>query len=96
MALRALFNLDNYLLERAHEIKVPVLIITGDQDPLIPPESVIPLHEALPESTMLVFDQGTRHFPMLTAPNRFNSALRRFLERINSAQGSDQAPIQKR
>lgn len=80
MALRALFNLDDYLLDQASQIKVPVLIITGDQDPLIPPGSVKALHEALPDSEMHVLN-GIKHFPMLTAPRRFNDLLHQYLSR---------------
>jgi pimeloyl-ACP methyl ester carboxylesterase len=56
---------------------LPVLLIWGAEDPIIPVQHGRAAHELLPDSTLAVFE-GVRHFPQLEAPQRFVAALQDF------------------
>ena len=56
---------------------LPVLLIWGAEDPIIPVEHARAAHELMPHSTLAVFD-GVRHFPHVEAPQRFVTALEDF------------------
>jgi pimeloyl-ACP methyl ester carboxylesterase len=56
---------------------LPVLLIWGADDPIIPVEHARAAHELMPHSTLAVFD-GVRHFPQVEAPQRFVAALEDF------------------
>lgn len=56
---------------------LPVLLVWGANDPIIPVEHGRAAHELLPDSTLVVFD-GVRHFPHVEAPERFVVALEEF------------------
>ena len=56
---------------------LPVLLIWGAEDPIIPVEHARAAHRLLPDSTLAVFD-GVRHFPHVEAPQRFVTALEDF------------------
>ena len=56
---------------------LPVLLIWGSQDPIIPVEHARSAHELLPDSTLAVFD-GVGHFPHVEAPQRFVTTLEDF------------------
>jgi proline iminopeptidase len=52
-------------------VAAPALLISGRHDWLAPPEgSVLRLHELLPRSEHVVFDES-RHFPFIDEPERF-------------------------
>jgi pimeloyl-ACP methyl ester carboxylesterase len=57
--------------------ELPVLLIWGAQDPIIPVEHAQAAHELLPHSTLAVFD-GVRHFPHVEAPQQFVKTLQDF------------------
>ena len=57
---------------------MPVLIIWGGRDPIIPLHHGENAHEAIPGSRLEVFE-GVGHLPQLEAPGRFMAALERFL-----------------
>ncbi len=57
--------------------EIPVLLVWGAEDPIIPVEHARAAHELLPHATLEIFD-GVRHFPHLEAPDRFTSALQDF------------------
>jgi pimeloyl-ACP methyl ester carboxylesterase len=59
---------------------LPVLLIWGADDPIIPIEHARAAHELLPDSTLAVFE-GVRHFPHVEAPQRFVEALEEFCAR---------------
>ncbi len=50
--------------------EVPVLLVWGSEDPVIPLAHGVAAHAALPSSRLEVFD-GAGHFPMLDDPARF-------------------------
>ena len=56
---------------------LPVLLIWGAKDPIIPVEHARAAHKLLPGSTLAVFD-GARHFPHVEAPQQFVAALQDF------------------
>jgi pimeloyl-ACP methyl ester carboxylesterase len=56
---------------------LPVLLIWGADDPIIPVEHARAAHELMPHSTLAVFD-GVRHFPQVEAPDKFVAALQDF------------------
>jgi 3-oxoadipate enol-lactonase len=62
-------------------LRVPSLVIAGDQDSWAPDAVVDQLMAALPDAELLRFP-GSGHLPNMEDPERFNSALRGFVERI--------------
>ncbi len=64
---------------------MPVLIIWGARDPIIPVHHGEHAHEAIPGSRLEIFD-GVGHLPQLEAPGRFVAVLERFLEETEPAQ----------
>ena len=63
---------------------VPVLIIWGARDPIIPVHHGRNAHEAIAGSRLEVFE-GVGHMPQIEAPMRFVAALEQFLEETDAA-----------
>lgn len=63
---------------------VPVLVVWGAEDPIIPVQHAHLLHAALPASRLEIFD-GAGHFPFRTDPDRFVRVLRAFLTETEPA-----------
>lgn len=59
-------------------IKVPTLVIVGEDDPLIPADASRTLHEAIGGSKLVVIPE-VGHLSNLEAPQAFNKALEEFL-----------------
>ncbi|MBU0672953.1 MAG: alpha/beta hydrolase [Candidatus Margulisbacteria bacterium] len=59
-------------------INVPVLIIQGDQDPIVSPEAAEYLHGRIKDSELRVF-AGVGHAPFLEKTREFNLTMRGFL-----------------
>jgi pimeloyl-ACP methyl ester carboxylesterase len=57
---------------------LPLLIVWGDRDPIIPVAHAEEAHRELPGSRLEIFE-GVGHLPQLEAPGRFIAALERFL-----------------
>ena len=68
---------------------VPVLIIWGRRDRMIPVQHGEHAHEAISGSRLEIFD-GAGHLPQLEAPGRFVAVLERFLEETEPAQWSSE------
>jgi pimeloyl-ACP methyl ester carboxylesterase len=64
---------------------VPVLLIWGSRDPIIPVRHGEHAHEAIPGSRLEIFD-GVGHVPHLEAPARFVAALEEFMEETEPAE----------
>jgi pimeloyl-ACP methyl ester carboxylesterase len=79
VSMKALFRMDDSLYEKAKEIDVPVLLIGGANDPLISPESVVRLGDRIPNAEVEIWE-GVKHFPMLSAPERFNQRIKEFIQ----------------
>ena len=63
------------------QIKVPTLVIAGEEDRVTPPQESEMLAEGISESTLSLIP-GAGHFSMLEDPVAFNRILRRFLDRL--------------
>lgn len=62
----------------AHRIRQPALILTGDDDPLIPAYNSRILHALLPDARIEIFP-GEGHLFVATSPEKSADAVRRFL-----------------
>lgn len=67
-------------------IRIPVLIMVGDQDPVTPVEASRAMQERIPRSELVVIPDAA-HMSNLENPGRFNEALVAFLKRVARAQG---------
>jgi pimeloyl-ACP methyl ester carboxylesterase len=63
---------------------VPVLIIWGARDPLIPAHQGEHAHNSIPGSRLEIFD-GVGHLPRLEEPSRFVAVLEAFLDETDPA-----------
>jgi pimeloyl-ACP methyl ester carboxylesterase len=63
---------------------LPLLIIWGERDPIIPVAHAEEAHRALPNSRLEIFE-GAGHLPQLEEPGRFVTALERFLAETEPA-----------
>jgi 3-oxoadipate enol-lactonase len=66
------------LTARLKEIKCPILVIVGEQDPGTPPAMAREIHDNAPGSKLVVLPQAA-HLSNLEQPEAFSSALRDFL-----------------
>jgi 3-oxoadipate enol-lactonase len=66
------------LTARLREIKCPILVIVGEQDPGTPPSMAREIHENAPGSTLVVLPQAA-HLSNLEQPEGFSRTLRDFL-----------------
>jgi pimeloyl-ACP methyl ester carboxylesterase len=87
--LRAVVSTDGQRIDAGDRLYltegVPVLIIWGERDPMIPVRHGEHAHQAIPGSRLEVFD-GVGHLPQLEAPGRFVAVLERFLAETEPAQ----------
>lgn len=65
-------------------IRVPTLVIVGDQDTLTPPEVSRAMHQALPDSTLIIVP-GSGHMLPVEKPQEFNHHLAAFLDRLRQS-----------
>ncbi|PWI16803.1 alpha/beta hydrolase [Streptomyces sp. Act143] len=63
-------------------VKVPALVVVGADDEYTPVADAEAMHEALPDSELLVVP-GAAHMPNLERPEEFNAALGAFLTRVD-------------
>jgi len=70
--------------------RVPVLIVWGDRDGVIPVEHAYDAHELIEGSRLEILD-GVGHFPHVEAPERFTEVLLDFLG--STQPGADPAPL---
>jgi 3-oxoadipate enol-lactonase len=68
----------NYL-ERLSEIKIPALIIVGEEDPGTPVSAAEAIHERIPHSRLVILPSAA-HLSNVEQPEAFNSALMEFLQ----------------
>ncbi len=71
------------LRDRVAEIKAPTLIISGDEDILIPPKYSRILREKIKNSTLVTL-KGCGHVPPIEKPEEFNSIVMSFLKDYDS------------
>src|SRR4051794_8077973 len=63
---------------------LPLLIVWGDRDPIIPVAHAEDAHRELPNSRLEIFE-GVGHVPQLESPGAFIAALERFLDETEPA-----------
>jgi pimeloyl-ACP methyl ester carboxylesterase len=68
--------------DRVHRISAPTLIMTGDDDHLVPSENSITLKELMPDAELELFP-GCRHCFFLEEPAKFNKSVISFLQCID-------------
>ena len=64
------------------EIKVPVLILVGNEDKITPPAEAIFMHEKIKDSFLKVLDHAG-HLSNMENSEEFNNQLKRFVESIH-------------
>ncbi|MBI01304.1 MAG: alpha/beta hydrolase [SAR202 cluster bacterium] len=67
--------------DRINDLKTPLLLIRGVDDPGKPPEYELEINKAVPGSQYLKLDNAG-HFPMAERPEVVNSAIEQFLANI--------------
>jgi pimeloyl-ACP methyl ester carboxylesterase len=75
-ALDALTDYD--FRDRLEEVKVPVLLIWGREDNLVPVEDADEFDRRIPNARKVILED-TGHVPMLERPQRFNDLVVEFL-----------------
>ena len=68
-------------VSRIHLIKAPAVILTGDDDPLIPPQNSIILKKLMPHSYLKLF-KGLRHCFFIEDCKQFNQTVLDFLQSL--------------
>ncbi len=69
--------------DRLDELTLPVLVLTGDDDRIIPAENSIRLAGALPDADLVVFE-ACGHIPQEECPDQFLAALTPWLDRLTA------------
>ena len=80
------FATDFEVQERLGEIRVPTLVVAGQQDPVIPPVHVERLAVGLPQAKFVMLE-ASGHVdvnPGSADGERYQTAMRRFLARLPS------------
>lgn len=72
---------DHDILGRIHNIKAPVLIISGDKDNIIPLHLQNILQENLPNAKIYIVNEGN-HVPQIDDPDLVNERLELFLSQL--------------
>ena len=81
---------DLKLGERIKDVKVPTLVITGDDDRIVPTADSIRLASELPNAELVVIP-NCGHLPQEECPGRFLEAVTRFMSQQRSTDASSQA-----
>lgn len=68
---------------RLHDLKLPVLLIHGRNDRLVPVEWAEEAHRKIPDSRLQIFED-CGHWPSREWPDMFNSVLKDFLKELDS------------
>ncbi len=91
--LRAVVGTDGQRVEAGDRLYlaegVPVLIVWGRRDRIIPVAHAEHAHAAIPDSRLEIFD-AAGHMPQLEVPARFVAVLERFLQETEPAQWSSE------
>jgi pimeloyl-ACP methyl ester carboxylesterase len=69
------------VMEQVHKIKVPTLIICGQDDLMTPPNRSEYLHDQIQGSELQIIEQAG-HMVMLERPNEVSASLDRFIDHI--------------
>lgn len=69
------------LMPRLHELQMPVLVIHGTRDRVVPTESAKDVAQAIAHAELQLIE-GAGHLPYMSHPEEFNAALDRFLNGV--------------
>jgi len=69
------------LSDKLHEVKVPTLLVWGNQDTITPPFVGEEFHKLIPHSELVFLDK-CGHAPMMEVPEQFNAVFEMFLGKI--------------
>ena len=67
--------------KRLHELSVPVLVVHGDQDRVVPVGIAYKLHEKIRYSSLAIF-RGAGHLVIMERPRDFNNLVRGFVKEV--------------
>jgi pimeloyl-ACP methyl ester carboxylesterase len=77
------FRSRNYATpERLAPLRMPVLILSGDQDRLVPPDHARQFHDAIAGSELVMFE-GVGHIPQEETPDHSAMVVHEFLYRVH-------------
>ena len=85
---QSLFSTINALAQRKEtcsilpEIKVPVLIMVGEEDKITPPEASKLMHDNIKDSRLSIIENAG-HLSNMENPDRFNEQLKQFVASVN-------------
>lgn len=68
------------------EINIPVLVLTGDKDQIIPPQKAEKMATSVPSATLVTIESAG-HLPMLEQPQATTLAIRNFLDEVEQSSG---------
>jgi 2-hydroxy-6-oxonona-2,4-dienedioate hydrolase len=72
----------NNLGEEISQIKLPTLLVWGNNDSITPPFVAQEFHKLIPNSELHFIDK-CGHAPMMERPEEFNAILLKFLKKLN-------------
>ncbi|NOT52136.1 MAG: alpha/beta hydrolase [Chitinophagaceae bacterium] len=72
----------NNLGEELNQIKLPTLLVWGQNDTITPPFVAQEFHKLIPNSELHFVDK-CGHAPMMEVPEEFNAVLHKFLKKLN-------------
>lgn len=72
----------NNLGEELNQIKVPTLLVWGNNDTITPPFVAKEFNKLIPNSELHFIDK-CGHAPMMEVPEEFNAILHKFLKKLN-------------
>lgn len=76
------------LAERLDEIRMPTLVVTGDDDQVVPTEEGIRLAGEIPGASLVVFED-CGHVPQEECPEQFLTAVHNFMLELEQESGFD-------
>ena len=72
----------NNLGEELNQIKLPTLLVWGNNDTITPPFVGMEFNKLIPNSELYFIDK-CGHAPMMETPEEFNQILHKFLTKLN-------------
>ena len=72
----------NNLGEELNQVKLPTLLVWGNNDTITPPFVAQEFHKLIPNSELHFVDK-CGHAPMMEVPDEFNAILHKFLKKLN-------------
>ncbi len=80
-ALTEKLNLKYNVFDSLSHIKIPTLILAGEDDIATPPSQARRIHDAIPNSTLVIFEK-CGHYPFYEVPDELFSAIRDWFTKV--------------